>query len=312
MEKIDISSNIKGIHLSSCIMNASGALCSSEKELLNLMNSSSGALITKSCTYYPRIGNEKPRYFEWSIGSINSMGLPNLGIDFYIDFFEKKDINKPIFLSISGFSMEENISILKKSNRSSKITAIELNLSCPNNNIEILGYNLKKVVQFLTYVFHISKKPIGVKLPPYFTDRHIKNMSSILNQFPISFVTCVNSVPNGMYIDIEKESVIIRPNQGFGGIGGKMIKPFALSNISKFYSYLKKNISIIGCGGISSGKDIFEHILCGANAVQIGTKFINEGITVFDRLRKELIEFLEKKNYKSINDFKGKLKTIDK
>ncbi|WP_394798465.1 dihydroorotate oxidase [Blattabacterium cuenoti] len=309
MKKIDISSNINEIKFPLCIMNASGVLCSTERELSNLLDSNSGGVVTKSCTYKPRKGNDLPRYFEWDGGSINSMGLPNFGIKFYLDFLEKKKINKPIFLSISGCSSEENYFLIQKANESSKVTAIELNLSCPNllEKEDMLGYKFHK---FIENIFKFNKKPLGIKFPPYFQDIHIKNVAFILNQFPIFFVTCINSLPNGLFVDIDKESVVIQPKKGFGGIGGSIIKPFALANIHKFYTYLRKDISIIGCGGISSGRDIFEHILCGASVVQIGTQFMKEGISVFERLEKELIFILEKKNYSSLNNFRGKLKNI--
>ncbi|WP_185853611.1 dihydroorotate oxidase [Blattabacterium cuenoti] len=311
MKKIDISSHINEIKLSSCIMNASGVLCTTDQELSDLLDSSSGAVVTKSCTIQPRKGNVKPRYFEWNMGSINSMGLPNLGIDFYLNFLEEKKTKKPVFLSISGLSIEENFFLIKKANSSSKITAIELNLSCPNLQEEVLvGDDLHKISDFLENVFKFNEKPLGIKLPPYFKDGSIKNMSLILNQFPIIFVTCINSLPNGIFVDTNNETAVIRPKNGFGGIGGSIIKPFALANIRKFYTYLRKDISIIGCGGIYSGKDIFEHILCGASVVQIGTQLMKEGVTVFDRLKKEFTLFLRKKNYSSINSFKGKLKNF--
>ncbi|WP_185855609.1 dihydroorotate oxidase [Blattabacterium cuenoti] len=312
MDKIDISTSISNIKLSSCIMNASGALCSTEIELLNLLKSSSGAIITKSCTNILRKGNLEPRYFEWKLGSINSMGLPNLGIDFYLYFLENIEFKKPFFLSISGLSTEENLLLVEKSNAFSNIDALELNFSCPNinTNKKILGYNFNEISNLLEKIFEFNKKPVGIKLPPYFNDDHFNKISNILNKFPISFVTCINSIPNGIFIDINKESTVIRPNNGFGGIGGKIIKPFALSNVNKFYSLLRKDISIIGCGGITSGKDIFEHILCGATAVQVGTQFIKEGIKIFDRLKNELVSFIKNKDYSSINNFKGNLKKV--
>ncbi|WP_185864564.1 dihydroorotate oxidase [Blattabacterium cuenoti] len=311
-KKVNISISIKDIKLSSCIMNASGAICTTEKELNDLLKSSSGAIVTKSCTFFPRKGNVKPRYFYCEYGSINSMGLPNLGIDFYLDFLEKNKTEKPIFLSISGLSIEENCFLLKKASLSSKVTAVELNLSCPNilGEEEIIGYDFYKLSYFLKEIFKFYKKPLGLKLPPYFKEIHIKNVAIILNQFPIYFVTCINSIPNGIFVNSTTESVVIYPKKGFGGIGGLSIKPFALANIRLFHLYLRKEISIIGCGGITNGVDIFEHILCGASAVQVGTQFIEEGISIFDRLKKELISILEKKNYSSIDNFKGNLKDL--
>ncbi len=292
-------------------MNASGVLCSTEKELSDIMESSSGAVVTKSCTLIPREGNPPPRYFEWNIGSINSMGLPNLGIDFYLNFLEKKKSRKPFFLSISGLSIEENYKLILKANLS-KINAVELNLSCPNlvEKKNILGYDFYKISDFLENLFELTKKPLGVKLPPYFEDFHIKKIALILNQFPICFVTCINSLPNGIFIDRMNETTVIHPKEGFGGVGGSVIKPFALANVRRFYNYLRKDIYIIGCGGICSGKDVFEYILCGASAVQVGTQFLREGIQVFDRLKNEFFSILRKKNYFSIEEFKGKLKNI--
>ncbi|WP_185858630.1 dihydroorotate oxidase [Blattabacterium cuenoti] len=312
MKQIDLSVSINKIKLSSCIMNASGVLCSTDKELSNLLDSFSGAVVTKSCTRKPRKGNFEPRYFEWNMGSINSMGLPNLGIDFYLNFLEKKETKKPIFLSISGLSAEENYFLIKKANHYSKITALELNLSCPNliEEEDLISYNFSRISYLLENIFKFNKKPLGIKLPPYFEDLSIQKMALILNQFPIDFVTCINSLPNGMVVDTKTESVVIQPKKGFGGIGGSIIKPFALANIRKFYTYLRKDISIIGCGGISTGKDIFEHILCGASAVQIGTQLMKEGVFVFERLEKEFSFFLRKKNYSSIDSFKGNLKNF--
>ena len=101
---------------------------------------------------------------------------------------------------------------------------------------------------------------------------------------------------------------IIHPKGGYGGIGGIHCKPTALSNVNKFYHRLGDRLDIIGCGGITTGRDVFEHILCGASAVQVGTCFLEEGLSCFDRLQTELIEIMQQKNYTCLNDFKGCLK----
>ena len=73
---------------------------------------------------------------------------------------------------------------------------------------------------------------------------------------------------------------------------------------------LDKSVSVIGCGGIKNGQDAFEHILCGASAVQIGTQFMREGTGCFERIESELLALMKEKGYNSINDFKGKLKEV--
>ena len=105
-----------------------------------------------------------------------------------------------------------------------------------------------------------------MKLPPYFDIVHFDQAAAVFNQFPLVFVNCVNSIGNGLYI--EDESVVIKPKNGFGGIGGDYIKPTALANVHAFYQRLKPEIQIIGTGGVKSGRDAFERILCGASMVQ--------------------------------------------
>jgi dihydroorotate dehydrogenase (fumarate) len=112
-----------------------------------------------------------------------------------------------------------------------------------------------------------------------------------------------------MWIDTATESTVIKPKNGFGGIGGLFIKPTALANVRMFYKLLN-NIDVVGCGGVQTGQDAFEHILCGASMVQIGTTLWEEGKTCFERISNELTEIMEIKGYNSINDFKGKLNEI--
>ena len=145
-------------------------------------------------------------------------------------------------------------------------------------------------------------------MPPYFDLVHFDQAAAVFNKFPLAFVNCVNSIGNG--IVIEDESVVIKPKNGFGGIGGEYVKPTALANVHAFYQRLNPSIQIIGTGGILSGRDAFEHILCGASMVQIGTTLHKEGASAFSRITNELKEIMEEKGYKSIEEFKGKLKYL--
>ena len=110
-------------------------------------------------------------------------------------------------------------------------------------------------------------------------------------------------------VDLDTKSGLIEPKNGLGGIGGDYCKPIALANVRQFYNLL--NIPIIGCGGIKNGTDIFEHILAGASAVQIGTQLVKEGPKCFARLEKELINIMSTKGYHNINEFKGKLRVVN-
>ena len=115
---------------------------------------------------------------------------------------------------------------------------------------------------------------------------------------------------NGLVVDPDKERVVIKPKGGFGGLGGTMIKPVALANVRAFWKLFAGRIPIIGTGGIVSGTDVFEHILCGASAVQIGTALVDEGVSVFQRLEKELGELLQRKGYTSLSECRGTLQEL--
>lgn len=298
------------------LMNASGVHCMTTQELDELAHSEAGAFITKSCTINERKGNPEPRYFDVPLGSINSMGLPNLGFSYYLEYalaYEKvqENQNQPLFFSIAGMSVQENLEMLEKIEKSGFNGITELNLSCPNvPGKPQLAYDFEATYETLKEVFSIFSKPLGIKLPPYFDFAHFDQMADILNQFPLTYVNAINSVGNGLYIDTEQEAVVIKPKEGFGGIGGEYIKPTALANVRAFYTRLKPEIQIIGTGGIRTGQDAFEHLLCGASMLQIGTELHKEGPEIFSRIIKELTQIMSEKGYTSIDEFKGKLRTI--
>ncbi len=308
---MNLKSEIAGFAFSNPLMNASGAKCRLKDELEELLNGNNAAYVTKSATLKEREGNPKPRYYDVPLGSINSMGLPNQGLDFYLEYVTQNASTKTAFLSIAGLSKEENISLLQKVQSSEFQGLVELNLSCPNvPGKPQTAYDFEQTQILLEQVFESYHKPLGVKLPPYFDMVHFEMMASILNQFPLSFVTCINSIGNALYIEVETESVVIKPKHGFGGIGGAYVKPTALANVRKFYTLLKSSISLVGCGGVETGRDVFEHILCGASMVQVGTQLMKEGVSVFERLERELQFLMEEKGYTSLDQFRGKLQDL--
>lgn len=294
-------------------MNASGVHCMTTTELVELEQSNAGAFITKSCTLNERAGNPEPRYFDVPLGSINSMGLPNRGFDYYLDYalnYEKQQ-TQPLFFSIAGMSAAENLEMLTMIEKSEFQGITELNLSCPNvPGKPQLAYDFEATEDLLQQVFARFTKPLGIKLPPYFDLAHFDQMAEILNQFPLTYVNSINSIGNGLYIDTQKEAVVIKPKEGFGGLGGEYVKPTALANVRAFYTRLKPEIKIIGTGGIRNGQDAFEHLLCGATMLQIGTELHKEGPKIFDRITKELEQIMTEKGYRTIDEFRGKLKTI--
>jgi dihydroorotate dehydrogenase (fumarate) len=151
---------------------------------------------------------------------------------------------------------------------------------------------------------------MGVKLPPYFDPAHQEAMARVLERVGVDFLSLINSVGNGLVVDPEKEAVVIKPKGGFGGLGGTLIKPVALANVRAFWKLFSGRLPIIGTGGVTSGVDAFEHFLCGASAVQVGTVLVEEGLGVFERLEREVAAVLARKGYDSPAACRGKLKEL--
>lgn len=312
---ISTKTTLAGFEFDNCLMNAAGVYCYDAAELDQMQASKAGTFVTKSATLQARAGNPEPRYLATPLGSINSMGLPNHGLPYYLDYVSQQQIavpNKIYFQSITGFNIDEDEQLLAQITASDFKGIVELNLSCPNvPGKPQTGYDFETVERILTRVFEVYQGPLGIKLPPYFDIVHFDQMAAILNQFPLAFVNCVNSIGNGLFIDAATETVTIKPKNGFGGIGGDYLKPTALANVHAFYQRLKLEIQIIGTGGVKSGQDVFEHLLCGASMVQVGTALQKEGPLIFDRLTAELKTIMQQKGYTQIADFQGQLKHLD-
>ncbi|EPY36073.1 dihydroorotate dehydrogenase (fumarate) [Angomonas deanei] len=250
------------------------------------------------------------------LGSINSMGLPNLGFDFYLDYVTSTHdySKKPLFFSMSGLSVEQNVEMCSKLKEiaAEKSVILELNLSCPNvPGKPQIAYDFDDMRKYLQAVSDAYQRPFGVKMPPYFDMAHFDSAAAVLNDFElVHFITCINSVGNALVVDVETESVVIKPKEWFGGLGGEYVLPTALANVNAFFTRCPSKL-VFGCGGVSKGEDAFAHILAGASMVQVGTALHSEGEGIFARLIGELKEVMSRKGYTTLDEFRGKLKVID-
>jgi dihydroorotate dehydrogenase (fumarate) len=316
-----LATTIAEYELTNCIWNAAGVHCTTREDLEGLGDSEAGLILSKSCTLESREGNPGPRYFHQCHTkspnqpnlTINSTGLANHGYKFYGDManYLRPVYDKPYFVSVSGLSKADNLEILHYMQETS-VDGIELNLSCPNvPGKPQIGYDFEATDQFLREIYEEVDQtiPLGLKLPPYFDPCHIQNMSEIITEYPLSFVTCINSLGNGLILEPVAERPVIKPKSGLGGIGGSVVKPFALANVFQFSQALgDSGIQVIGCGGVRNGWDAFEHILVGASAVQVGSTLYEEGPQALARISSELKEIMTNKGYQTIEDFRGRLK----
>ena len=250
---------IKDVSFEHPIMNASGCLSTTKSDLLDVLDSKSSAVVSKSCTYAYHYGNVKPRYYQTENMSLHSNGMSNQGYDYYNEIGEHIMKTKPYFLSVGGIERGENLQIMGKLTEGrpwkSKCNAtfIELNLCTPKKNGKSqIGYDVDEISRTLRYVFeyNTSEERIGVKLPPYIDHEQMEHVADIISEFPISFITCVNNLSNGYIMHDNYESVIL-PNSGYGNIGGELLKPIGLANVKKFHELLP-SMPIIGCGGIKN------------------------------------------------------------
>lgn len=327
MSSIDLSTILfNGKKLPSLLYNASGVMCTSKDQLESVLsNNYTGAVVTKSCTLNYRKGNPEPRYHDSgdtilsSNWSINSMGIPNNGIDYYLNYHrDNHNSIKPYIVSVSGMSVNENMEIIKKIDSTMpKVDAIELNLSCPNiPNKPQLSYDFEGMDEALRKLISDrdnTQIPIGLKLSPYFDVSHFNSAAEVLEPYcnHLSFLTCSNSIGNGLLINPDTETTLIHPKNGLGGCGGDFMKPVALSNVYTFNRLLGDKIDIIGCGGVNHGDDVFNLVLAGAKAVQIGTLIARLGVNHFEVLHSQLKDRMVKNGYTNITEFRGKLKTIN-
>ena len=278
------------------------------------------------------LGNDQPRTWHEENGkaSLNSEGLPNNGIDYYIDHKTIADTmgesKKPYMVSISGKNLADNLLMLQKISDATKadparISAIELNLACPNIvGKPTIGYDFDQMEDVIKQVtsqplFNCNKPfPLGVKMPPYFDRPHFEHAASILNKYKssIAYVASINTIGNALAIDSYSEMPFIRAKGGFAGLSGPAVKFTALANVKQMRELLDDSIDVVGVGGVSTGQDVFEMLLCGASAVQIGTCHWIEEQSCFDRICSELEGIMKEKGYTCIDDFRGKLKDWSK
>ena len=308
---MDLSVTIAGVRFPTCFMNASGALCVTRDELFTLGRSRAGAIVTKSMTVEPRAGNPEPRYYGFPGGSINSMGLPNLGYRAYAELIpELKQFGKPVIASIAGLCEDDFLTMAQVINQAGP-DLIEVNLSCPNiAGKPQIAYDPVDSERLLKRLRSHITVPMGVKLPPYFDPAHHAVMADVIRQGGVDYLNLINSVGNGLVVDPNRQEPVIKPKGGFGGLGGSLIKPVALANVRAFWKLLEGHIPIIGTGGIMKGVDAFEHVLCGATAVQVGTVLVEEGVKVFERLERELAEALGTRRKQSLQECRGMLKEL--
>ncbi|HLW08811.1 MAG TPA: dihydroorotate dehydrogenase [Fermentimonas sp.] len=262
-----------------------------------------GGIFVKGTTVEPREGNNYPRMAETPSGMLNSVGLQNKGVDYFVEHLYPviKEYDTNIIVNVSGSTLEDYIACSEKLANLDKMPAIELNISCPNvkEGGMAFGVSCESAARVTKAVREVFPKTLIVKLSPNVTN--IADIARAVEDAGADSVSLVNTFL-GMAIDIEKRKPKL--STVTGGLSGPCIKPIAVRMVWEVYNAVK--IPVIGMGGISNWQDAIEFILAGASAIQVGTyNFIDPTAPV--KIVDGINEYLDRHNIKSVEDLVGQM-----
>lgn len=263
-----------------------------------------GGFVTKSVTLKPRRGNNQPRLHETPGGLLNSIGLENEGLDYFIDkrIGELSQFNTSVFVNLAPFEKYELISMIEQLNAFDCIDGYEVNISCPNVHKD--GFNLNSSIDdskaLLSGIRCKTDKTLILKLSPAFSESF--DIALFAEDEGFDSISFTNTYP-GAAVDIDKRRFIF--SNRVAGLSGPAVKPMSLWNVYRMTQTV--GIPVIGIGGIMNTSDIIEYIMAGAHAVQIGTGLLIEP-DILERLPRELKAFMDEESFENIEDMRGIIK----
>jgi dihydroorotate dehydrogenase (NAD+) catalytic subunit len=270
-------------------MLASGILGISQSIFERLYHENIGGIVTKSISVNPMKGYPNPTVIPLGGGS-------------YVNAFSKElSQNKtiPIIISLVGSSKKEFSKMVKVFD-TLNILGYEINLSCPHVSkmgMEV-GDDPEAVNKIVKTVRMNTTKPISVKVGVGSID--VVELARVALDSGANMITAINTL-RAMSIDVETMMPIL--SNRIGGLSGNAIKPIGIRCV---YEISKKlEVPVIGCGGVSSWKDVIEYMIAGASAVQIGSVLGSTGPRIFNQITRELKNYVEKKGLKDISEIIG-------
>jgi dihydroorotate dehydrogenase (NAD+) catalytic subunit len=296
----DLTTTISTLTLKNPLILASGILDEDAASMQRIFFNGAAAVVTKSIGIIPRPGYPNPTLLDLDYCLLNAMGLPNPGIDNYLEeIHQLTNQNIPTIASIYGKDPEEFVTLATKM-QNAGVKAIELNLSCPHGQQYglPLGCDKNLVQEIITAVKHKTTIPIFPKLSPNVTN--IVDIATTAADAKADGIVAINTI-KAMKINLELKQPIL--GNKIGGLSGKSLKPIGVRCVYEIAQNI--NIPIIGVGGITTGEDALEYIMAGASAVQIGSGIHYRGIDIFNKIINELINWMQQHNYTKIKDLIG-------
>ena len=305
--KNTITTEFLGLDLASPIVLLSGCVGFGDEytRLEGFSNADIGGAVLKGTTLEPRLGNVPHRVYETPSGMLNSIGLQNPGAHEVVKNIlpSLEPFETHFIANVSGSTIDEYIEVCRIFDQSN-ISAIELNISCPNvkkGGMEF-GNDPEMSAQVVEACKAATSKPIITKLSPNQAD--IKESARKCIDAGSDALSVINTI-TGMAIDIESK----RPVLGniSGGLSGPAIKPIALQKVMQVYEVAgPQNIPIMGQGGISSVEDALEFIIAGASTIGIGTALFIDPL-ICNKINVGLEKYLVAQGLSSLNELVGSL-----
>lgn len=302
MNEVNLSVKIGQLELKNPVLVASGTFGYGLESQDFFDVSQLGAIITKSLSLKPRIGNPPQRIVETPAGMLNAIGLANIGVEKFVNekLPQLKKINTKIIVNIAASSVEEYVECVRILDKED-IDAFEINVSCPNvkeGGLEF-GRDIKKVGEITNKVVASTNKPVIIKLTPNVS--FISEFARVAKEEGATAVSAINTFV-GMSVNIYSRKPKL--SHVTGGLSGPAIRPLAVAKV--FEIIQKIDIPVIGIGGITNHEDALEFLIVGARAIQVGThNFVDPlaPIKIIDGLR----DYLTKFNFTDINQVIGSL-----
>jgi dihydroorotate dehydrogenase (NAD+) catalytic subunit len=226
------------------------------------------AFVSKTITLEPREGNPPPRLWEAPAGLINSIGLPNKGLEGFLasDLPQLAELPVPLVVSVMGFSRDELAGLVERVGEREEVAMIELNVSCPNVETGlVMGADPAETARAVERVRPATGKPLVVKLTPNASEP--AEVAAAAEGAGADSVSLINTL-KGMALDPRTR----RPWLGgvTGGVSGPAVRAIALEQVHAVAGRVA--VPVIGMGGIASGRDAWDFLAAGASCVAVGTE----------------------------------------
>lgn len=265
---VDLSVNLCGMEMDNPVVPASGTFGFGRefKDFydINIL----GSFSFKGTTKDARFGNPTPRIAECEQGMINAVGLQNPGVHHVIEHElpeMKAYFHKKVIANVSGFSVEDYAYTCELLDKEEQVGLLEVNISCPNVHGGGMSFGTQPecAAEVTRAVKAVTTKPVIIKLSPNVTD--IAAIAKACEEAGADGICLINTLL-GMRIDLKRRAPVIANKMG--GFSGNAVFPVAVRMV---YQVAKAcNIPVMGCGGVSSAKDVIEMMMAGATAVQVG------------------------------------------